>query len=132
MFTVVAIKQRYAGHSRQALHVAAQCHAGGYAGRYVIVVDDDVDPLDLQEVLWAMCTRSDPAESIDIIHRAWSTPLDPRIPPARRKENNFTNSRALIDATRPWEWKEQYAPINVPPREVREAAHQRWGYLIEK
>jgi len=132
MFTVVAIKQRYPGHSRQALHVAAQCHAGGYAGRYVVVVDEDIDPLNLEEVLWAMCTRSDPAESIDIIQRAWSTPLDPRIPPAKRREKNFTNSRALIDATRPWEWKDEYAPINVPPREAREAAHQRWGYLLEK
>jgi len=132
MFTVVAIKQRYPGHSRQALHVAAQCHAGGYAGRYVVVVDEDIDPLNLEEVLWAMCTRSDPAESIDIIQRAWSTPLDPRIPPTKRREKNFTNSRALIDATRPWEWKDEYAPINVPPREAREAAHQRWGYLLEK
>jgi hypothetical protein len=43
---------------------------------------------------------------------------------------DFTNSRGLIDATRPWEWRDQYAPVNVPPREVREAAHQRWGYLL--
>jgi UbiD family decarboxylase len=131
LFTVVAIKQRYAGHARQTLHVASQCHAGAYAGRYVVVVDEDIDPTNLEEVIWAVCTRSDPATSIDIIQRAWSTPLDPRIPPERKRVKDFTNSRGLIDATRPWEWRDEYAPLNVPPREVREAARQRWGYLLQ-
>jgi 4-hydroxy-3-polyprenylbenzoate decarboxylase len=130
LFTVVSIKQRYPGHARQSLHLAAQCHAGAYAGRYVVVVDEDIDPSNLEEVMWAVCTRSDPATSIDIIHRAWSTPLDPRIPPERRQVGDFTNSRGLIDATRPWEWRDQYAPVNVPPRGVRDAARQRWGYLL--
>ena len=131
LFTVVSIKQRYPGHARQTLHVASQCHAGAYAGRYVVVVDDDIDPSDLEEVMWAVCTRSDPATSIDIIQRAWSTPLDPRIPPDKRAVKDFTNSRGLIDATRPWEWRDQYAPMNVPPRAVRQAAKERWGYLLE-
>jgi UbiD family decarboxylase len=131
LFTVVSIKQRYPGHARQTLHVASQCHAGAYAGRYVVVVDEDIDPSNLEEVMWAVCTRSDPATSIDIIQRAWSTPLDPRIPPEKRAVKDFTNSRGLIDATRPWEWRDQYAPMNVPPRGVREAAKERWGYLLE-
>ena len=96
-----------------------------------MVVDDEyVDPTNLEEVIWAECTRSDPATSIDIIQRAWSTPLDPRIPPERKRVKDFTNSRGLIDATRPWEWRDEYPPLNVPPREVREAARQRWGYLL--
>jgi 4-hydroxy-3-polyprenylbenzoate decarboxylase len=132
LFTVVSIKQRYPGHSRQTLHVASQCHAAAYAGRFTIVVDEDVDPSNLEEVIWAMCTRTDPETSIDIVKRAWSTPLDPRIPPERRAAKDFTNSRALIDATRPWEWKDQYAPLNVPSREYRKAALERWGYLLEK
>ncbi len=131
LFTVVAIKQRYPGHARQTLHIASQCRSGAYTGRYVVVVDDDIAPTDLEEVMWAVCTRSDPAESIDIIHRAWSTPLDPRIPPSKRQAKDFTNSRALIDATRPWEWRDQFPPVNVPSREYREAARKRWGYLLE-
>ena len=130
LFNVVSIKQRYPGHARQVLHAASSVRAGAYAGRYVVVVDEDIDPSNLEEVLWAVCTRSDPATSIDIVHRAWSTPLDPRIPPERRQVADFTNSRGLIDATRPWEWRDQYPPLNVPPREVRDAARQRWGYLL--
>jgi 4-hydroxy-3-polyprenylbenzoate decarboxylase len=131
LFTVVSIRQRYPGHARQALHLAAQVRAGAYAGRYTIVVDEDIDPSNLEEVIWAICTRSDPATSIDFIHRAWSTPLDPRIPPERKAVKDFTNSRALIDATRPWEWKDQFAQVNVPSREVREAALKRWSHLLQ-
>jgi 4-hydroxy-3-polyprenylbenzoate decarboxylase len=130
LFNAISIKQRYPGHARQVLHAAASCRAGAYAGRYVVVVDEDIDPSNLEEVMWAMCTRSDPASSIDFIERAWSTPLDPRIPPEQRKVGDFTNSRGLIDATRPFEWRSEYAPINVPPREVREAAREKWSYLL--
>ena len=66
----MAIKQRYPGHARQAGHVAAMCHAGAYLGRYVLVVDEDVDVTDLNDVVWAMCTRADPEQSMDLIKRA--------------------------------------------------------------
>src|SRR5450759_2377077 len=36
MLLGVSIKQRYPGHAMQAGHVAAQCGAGGYAGRYIV------------------------------------------------------------------------------------------------
>ncbi len=83
LFLAVAINQRYPGHAQQAGHIAAMCHVAAYCGRYVVVVDDDIDPSDLQEVMWAILTRSDPATSIEIIRGAWSTPLDPRIEPER-------------------------------------------------
>jgi UbiD family decarboxylase len=113
------------------LHVAAQCRAGAYAGRYTVVVDDDIDPSNLEEVIWALCTRSDPATSIDIIHRSWSTPLDPRIPLERKAARDFTNSRALIDATRPWEWRDRFPVVNVPPHGARQAAMERWRHLLD-
>jgi UbiD family decarboxylase len=110
--------------------VASQCHSGAYAGKYVIVVDEDIDPSDLEEVIWAVCTRSDPATSIEFIRRAWSTPLDPRLTPEQRAAGDFTNSRALIDATLPWEWRESFPPVNVPPLGQRRAALDRWAYLL--
>ena len=131
MFTVVSIRQRYPGHARQVLHVASQCHTGAYAGKYVVVVDEDVDPSDLEEVVWAVCTRSDPVESIDFVRRAWSTPLDPRLTPERRAAGDFTSSRALIDATRPWEWRDQFPPVNVLPLAERRQALERWSYLLD-
>ena len=69
MFNVVAIKQRYAGHARQAGHLLSQCGVGAYMSRYSVVVDDDIDPSNLQEVMWAVATRTDPVVDIDIIQR---------------------------------------------------------------
>ncbi|MGE0628455.1 MAG: UbiD family decarboxylase [Hyphomicrobiaceae bacterium] len=131
LLLVIAIKQRYGGHAKQAGHVAAMCHAGAYAGRYVIVVDDDIDPSNLEEVMWAVLTRSDPATSIDFITNAWSTPLDPRIDPADKARGNFTNSRAIIDACKPFHWRHEYPKVNQPPPEVRKAAREKWGYLLK-
>ena len=131
MLLAVSIKQRYAGHARQAGHVAAMCHVGAYAGRYIVVTDEDIDASDLEAVIWAMVTRSEPAESIDIIRRAWSTPLDPRIHPDDKAKNNPTNSRAIIDATRPWEWRDQFPVVNYPSPEIAKLAREKFGYLLK-
>jgi UbiD family decarboxylase len=126
----VAIKQRYAGHARQAGHIACQCHVGAYAGRYVVVVDDDIDVSNLDELIWALLTRSDPATSIDIVPNAWSTPLDVRIDPEKRKRKEFTNSRAVIDACRPWHWRDQFPKASKLSAEERKEAYQRFGFLL--
>lgn len=131
MLLAIAIEQRYAGHATQVGHVASQCHVGAYAGRYIIVVDDDIDVSNLEELIWAMISRSDPATSIDIIHNAWSTPLDPRIHPDDKAKGKFTNSRAIIDATRPYEWRDRFPLVNMPSPEVKRKARERFSYLLE-
>jgi 4-hydroxy-3-polyprenylbenzoate decarboxylase len=131
MLVALSIKQRYAGHAAQAGHVACQCHVGAYAGKYVIVVDDDIDVSDLEQVIWAMLTRSDPASSIDIVKNAWSTPLDPRIPPEEKAKGNFTNSRAIIDACRPYHWRDQVPKVNMPSAELAKEARERFSYLLD-
>ena len=130
MLVAVAVNQRYPGHAKQAGHIAAQCHVGAYAGRYVIVVDDDIDVSNLEDLMWALSTRSDPATSIDIITNAWSTPLDPRLDPEDRAKGNFTNSRAIIDACRPFHWRDQFPRVNRLTAEQMAAARQKFGYLL--
>jgi 4-hydroxy-3-polyprenylbenzoate decarboxylase len=129
--TAVSIKQRYPGHARQTGHIACQCRSAAYAGKYVVVVDDDVDVSDLEELMWAMCTRSDPATSIDIVRNAWSTPLDPSIPPWDKANGNFTNSRAIIDACRPFHWKDQYPIVNMPKPETAKKARELFSWMFE-
>ena len=132
MLLGVSIKQRYPGHAMQTGHVAAMCHLGAYAGKYVVVVDEDIDVSNLEELMWAMITRSDPATSIDIIHNCWSTPLDPRIPPEEKEKGNLTNSRAIIDACRPFHWKDKFPAVNSPPPEVVRELQQKWAHLAVK
>ncbi len=127
MLVAISIRQRYPGHARQAGHIAAMCHAGAYLGRYVVVVDEDIDVTNLEEVIWAMCTRADPAGAIDIINRAWSGPLDPAI----RPDLKGFNSRAVIDACRPYEWRDKFPRVNEPSAEVRRRAREKWGYLVK-
>ena len=91
---VVAIKQRYPGHARQAALIASQCRAAALLTRYVVVVDEDTNIWDGNELLWALCTRTDPAGDIDIMRRCWSNPIDPII---RAGERGF-RSRGIIDA----------------------------------
>ena len=126
----ISITQRYPGHSKQAGHVACQCHTGAYAGKYVVVVDDDIDVSNLEQLIWAMVTRSDPATSIDIIRGAWSTPLDPRISPEDKAAGNFTNSRAIIDACRPFHWRDRFPAVNMPSPDTMKRALQKFSYLL--
>ncbi len=126
--TVISLQQRYPGHARQAAVIASQC-SGAYLGRYVVVVDDDVDITNSEEVLWALSSRSDPAESIEILRRAWSGPLDPRIP----RDQVGHSSRALIDATRPYEWREKFPKVSGASRELKEKVAADWrGFLEQK
>jgi 4-hydroxy-3-polyprenylbenzoate decarboxylase len=71
--------------------------------RYSIVVDEDVDPSDNDDVIWALCTRSDPASDIDILRQCWSTQLDPTIPRELKDANRTWNSRAIINACKRWD-----------------------------
>ncbi len=73
-----------------------------------------------------MCTRSDPERSIDLIKRAWSGPLDSAIKPG---EKGF-NSRALIDATRPWEWLDKFPQVNAPNAEFAKRAKEKWSWIL--
>ena len=131
MLMGVSIKQRYPGHSKQAGHIACQCHVGAYAGKYVIVTDEDIDVSNLEELIWAMLTRSEPSESIEIIRGTWSTHLDPRISPEDKAKGNLTNSRAIIDACRPFHWKDQFPPVNAPSPALAKESREKWGYLCD-
>jgi 4-hydroxy-3-polyprenylbenzoate decarboxylase len=93
--TVVSLRQMYAGHASQVMTLAAQCTGGAYFAKYVIVVDDDVDPTDTNQVLWAMATRSRPAQSIEILRETWNTFLDPSLNPP---EIRPWGSKCLINA----------------------------------
>jgi UbiD family decarboxylase len=129
--TVISIKQRYPGHARQAGHLAAMCRSVAYAGKYVVVVDDDVDVANLQDLMWAVCSRSDPATSIDIINDAWSTPLDPSISPEKKARGEYTNSRAIIDACRPFYWKDKYPIVNMPLPETVRKTKDMFSWMLD-
>ncbi|MBV9329664.1 MAG: UbiD family decarboxylase [Chloroflexi bacterium] len=125
---VVSVKQQYAGHARQAAYVAANSGAGAYRGKFVVVVDEDIDPTNLSDVLWAVLGRCDPAEDIEIMRRCVSGPLDPLIP---RGAPAFHNARAMVDACRPWEMRQDFPKVAVASASEVERAEARWGRVLD-
>jgi 4-hydroxy-3-polyprenylbenzoate decarboxylase len=121
--TVVSIRQMYAGHAAQAMALAAQCTAGAYFGKYVIVVDDDIDPSNIHQVLWAMATRSRPAQSIDILRETWSTFLDPSLNPP---EIRPWGSKALINACMDYRYIKTFSRRTKLSQEAYYTVAARW------
>ncbi len=56
----VAINQKYRGHAKHPGLAALAAHAAVYRNRAVVVVDEDVDPSNLDEVIFAFTTRCNP------------------------------------------------------------------------
>lgn len=127
---VIAIKQRYAGHAKQAGLAALSCSASARNGRYVVIVDEDIDPSNMKEVMWAMMTRVEPKTDIEIIDNCWSTPLDPRMSPEKKDSKDYTNSRAIFYAVRPFEWRDQFPKVSRSSRELREKAIKKFQNII--
>lgn len=124
---VVSIKQRMPGHALQAGLGVVACSAGARHGRYVVVVDEDIDPSNINEVLWAMETRVDPATDIRIVEGAWGSPLDPRMDPEKRANGDYTNSRAIFLAVRPFHWRDRFPLPNLADRSLKRAVMAKYA-----
>ncbi|NIO07414.1 MAG: UbiD family decarboxylase [Deltaproteobacteria bacterium] len=130
LLTVISLRQRYPGHAKQALLAAAGFRHGDMKCYYV-AVDDDIDPTNLDEVLWAMCTRVDPATSVDVVRNAWTGDLDPRLSPEKRSAGDLTIGRMLIDACKPYAWSDHFPKTNVFSGSDRKAVAAKWRDLLD-
>jgi 4-hydroxy-3-polyprenylbenzoate decarboxylase len=102
-----------------------------YMGRFVILVDEDVDVTNLKQVLWAVGTRCDPATTLQVIKGTRSSALDPRVPPEKRAAGDWTMSMAVVDACRPFVWRKQFPVVNRVGEEVRQSVRQKWADQLE-
>ncbi len=101
----------------RALYGAAALHRA--AGKYIIAVNDDIDPDNADALLWAMSYRANPALDLHVLpHR------DQGHGP-RSKRNDGQDASVLIDAT----LKEDFPPISLPKREYMERAKAIWEEL---
>ena len=123
---VVSIQQLYAGHAAQTMALAAQCMGGAYFTKYVVVVDHDVDPTSLADMVWAMVTRSRPSESIDILRETWSTYLDPSLNPPELRP---WGSKCLINACMDFRHIKDFAPRTKLSKPVYERVAAQWNEL---
>jgi len=129
--TIIAIKQAYPGHAMRAAHGALGGTAG-YHGRFVIVVDDDIDPFNLEDVLWALATRCDPETSLDVCRRIWSYKIDPRLPKHKKEAGDYTGAVAIIDACKPYHWIDEFPRTTKISEELLKATEDKWGKLFKE
>ena len=128
LMIVVSLTQRYAGHAKRAGLIAA---ANAYMGRIIVVVDEDIDPSSLEDVMWAVATRCEAGESIDVVKNAWSSHLDPRISPEDKARGVTTHSKLIIEACRPFAWRNQFPRPTAMSPEAAKIIAEKWGRALD-
>lgn len=131
--TVVSMQPAYQGHAEQTGLVASQLPEGAFGGKYVVVVDDDIDPTSKDEVLWAICSRTDPALDIEFIRNSWGMNLDPMVQRGPGVGlNELRMSRAIINACRPFErtLRGDFPEVVETSPSIKESVLSKWGDLL--
>ena len=92
---VISTKSRFGGYGKAvAMRLLSTPHGMPYS-KIVIVVDEFVDPFNLEQVMWALTTRVRPDKDVVLIPNAPGMPLDPSSEPAGM------HTKLIIDATTP-------------------------------
>jgi 4-hydroxy-3-polyprenylbenzoate decarboxylase len=100
-------------------------------GKIFILVDDDIDPWDMESVVWAMTYRMQPHRDIKIKPASiptadWSVfPPGSGDPGGFESQGDTKSSIILVDATRKW----AYPPVSLPSKEVMLEAVTLWQEL---
>ncbi|MFH1381619.1 MAG: UbiD family decarboxylase [Chloroflexota bacterium] len=134
MLQVIAIEQKYSGHSTEVGMIASQTQHG--ICKYTIVVDDDIDPSNWDDVLWAIETRTDPARSLQIIRNCHTTSRDITISPEEKKKYKVPPkplymSKCIIDACQPFEWKKDWYPVDRSSPALRAKIIKKYGAVMK-
>ncbi|MDB5650618.1 MAG: 3-octaprenyl-4-hydroxybenzoate carboxy-lyase [Hyphomicrobiales bacterium] len=101
----------------RALYAASTLHR--FAGKWVIAIDEDIDPENADALLWAMSYRCQPQHDLKILDRkdAGHGPRGPR--------DNGESASVCINAL----LKGEFAPVALPKREFMENAKAIWERL---
>jgi UbiD family decarboxylase len=119
---VLQIQKRFEGHGKMAA-LAALGTAPGRDIKTLIVVDEDIDPYDWNEVEWALSTRFDPIEDVELLTGLPGNVADPAMPREAVGKSNLI-SKIILDAT-----KSLVTPLlNTcqPSRDITAHVRQNW------
>jgi UbiD family decarboxylase len=126
----VSINQRFTGHAREAAYGVLATRDGGRDTRMVIVVDEDIDITNTDELLWAVSTRWDPKIDSETVQVAASG-LNPRLSPENRARNELMSSCIIIDACRPYHWKNDFPIVSAFTSEEKNKYAEKWAHLFK-
>ena len=132
-FLVISVKQYYSGH---ALRIADYAMVGlaDRPPRYLVLVDDDIDPTNAKLVNWAISTRVDPAAQVHIQRGRWCNAVNPAgLTPQKRAIEDYALGTMIIDACRPFalreSWPSMFSTSDIGD-EWRQATIEKWEHVL--
>lgn len=119
---IISIRKRYPG---QAKKVMMGLWGLGQLSltKMFVVVDHDIDVHNMDDVIWAVTTRTDPARDIMIIENAPTDTLDPASPLLN------LGSKLGIDATTKWKeegYEREVQELAIADEQTKNLVDQRW------
>ncbi|MBV9597668.1 MAG: UbiD family decarboxylase [Chloroflexi bacterium] len=95
LVVIVSTRCRFGGFAKAVgMRILSTPHGLGYA-KVIIVVDENVDPFDLKQVMWAVSVKVNPAGDVTILPNLSENLIDPACEPPG------IVSKMIIDATTP-------------------------------
>lgn len=128
LLAVVAVKSLYSNIAEQVAHAVWGSEAGKLTP-YLIVVNDDVDPFNMGEVIHALVSKCHPVRGITKQEHTTANPLWSFLDAHERRYK--LGARALFDCTWPLDWAPSDVPARVSfreiyPPEIQKQALAKW------
>ena len=82
-------------------------------------------------MIWALSTRSDPATDIDILRQTWTNSLDPMLADEDKEQHRLWNSRAIINACKPYARLQTFSPVAQASPALTKATKEKWSHLFK-
>lgn len=130
MLAIVATsKARYPGVAEDIAHTIWAQASIGHETPYIIVVDDDVDPFNLNEVLHSLVTKCHPMRGIIRLDRATVISIVPWL--SKQEQQSKLGAKAYFDCTWPLDWEPDDVPKKISfaqayPKDVQQKALDIW------
>ncbi|MCX5395553.1 non-oxidative hydroxyarylic acid decarboxylases subunit C [Streptomyces sp. NBC_00102] len=123
LMVIISTAKRYGGFAKAVgMRAMTTPHGLGYVAQ-VILVDEDVDPFNLPQVLWSMSAKVNPKEDVVIIPNLSVLELAPAAQPAG------ITSKMIIDATTPVS-PDVRGNFSTPAKDLPET--QEWAAKLQK
>ncbi|MCA3178116.1 MAG: UbiD family decarboxylase [Burkholderiaceae bacterium] len=122
---VVSMKKQYPGHAKRVMFGIWSFLRQFMYTKFIVVVDDDVDPRDWKDVIWAITTRVDPIRDTTLVDRTPIDYLDFASPVSG------LGSKMGLDATNKWpgETDREWGRTIAMTPQVKKKVDAMWGEL---
>jgi 4-hydroxy-3-polyprenylbenzoate decarboxylase len=122
---VVSIRKQYPGHAKRVMFGIWSVLRQFMYTKFIVVVDEDVDPRDWKEVVWAMTTRMDPVRDTTLVENTPIDYLDFASPVSG------LGGKMGLDATNKWpgETHREWGRPIVMDQAVKDRVDAMWGEL---